>query len=411
MTRRCRWLCPVWAPLVLLSLIAAGCGSQGDLGGSVPDASISPDGAQDDGPPFALPVYRIGPRSAFQGAFGQDPIHGTIEIPLAAGVTSFSDWTFSGHGLVSGAAQAMGEAQQVGGRLLAELTIEIDTAFSAPAEAREIITATSPGGIVLTAVLAADRTIEFSPESTARNALALAGVREAAEPFFEVYYTGLRAGDDPAIDAAVPSVAGAIESRLSGPGDSGVLPGGTARFGTGVFEALDAAIGDGPAPIVDPPGCRMCLGTVSLPSAGGQVAVFGDSGPMPHMPAATDQLSFFFYTVPLTGDLYLRQRLADGGQSPASAGFQVEEDEIEPPAGLTLTLEEGGARACGADPGNWVVFFASGTELAVGFVTLKATETCVFLPGDQIHEDVGLLTAMQVAPDRRISPPSETVFP
>ena len=398
---------------VPLALLLAACSADpapaGDASPGGLDASA--DAAPADGPPFAMPLYRIGPRSAFGGSFGQAPIAGTIELPRSAGVESFADWTFRGHGLAGGPATSASEPEEVGDRLVSEIVIEIDTASSSPAEDREILTARSPDGLVLTAVLEADGTVAFSPESTARNALSLAAVREDAAPFEEVYYTGLRAGDDPILDAKVFAIATAIGEHLAGGGDGGILPGGAARAGTEVFRRIDAAIGEGPAPVIEPPACAGCLGRAGLPAGAGQAAFRSEGGTSPHVPVTGEAFSFFFYTAPAGGDLHLRQRLPDGTQSPASDPFQIGTDDPELPEAVTLTLEGAGARACGATPGHWVVFLASGTELAVGFAALEASADCVELPARDIPAEVALLTAIQVSPEGRVGPPSETVFP
>jgi hypothetical protein len=313
---------------------------------------------------------------------------------------------------VYGPAGSPSEPREEGGRIIADISINVDTAFSAPADAREILTAISPGGIVLTSVIGASRTIAFSPESTALQALDLAGVREDPVPFEDVYYTGRRAGDDPVLDEAVPGVAAAIEERLHSAGDSGILPSGSAAPGTTVFAAVTAAVGAASPPVVDPPTCGQCLGEITYGAPGGQAAVFTAGGyPLPHFPAATERASFFFYSAATAGALYVRQRLPDGAQSAASSLFQVGDEEATPPGALTLTLDADGARACGADPGNWIVFFSSATELSIGFAAVAPTGGCAFLPAAEIPEQAALLSATQISSDRRVGRPSESVFP
>ena len=406
---RCLDTVPSALPLALL--LAACSADVQPAGDAAPGADASGDAAAGDGPPFAMPLYRIGPRSAFGGSFGQEPIAGTIELPASAGVGSFADWTFRGHGLAGGPATSASAPDEVGDRVVSQIVIEIDTATSAPGDAREILTASSPDGLVLTAVLEADRTVAFSPESTARNALSLAAVREDPAPFEEVYYTGLRAGDDPILDARVFAVATAIAENLAGGGDGAILPGGAARAGSDVFRRIDAAIGEGEAPVVEPPACAACLGRAELAAGAGQAAFRSAGGTSPHVPVAGEAFSFFFYTAPAAGELHLRQRLPDGTQSPASDPFRIGTETPALPEPVTLTLEETGARACGATAGHWVVFLSSGTELAVGFAAVEATSDCVELPAADIPSEVALLSAIQVSPEGRIGPPSETVFP
>ena len=114
-----RSFCETLTALVVL-LLAGACGEPRATT-EQPDASQSVDASSDQ--PFSLPLYRIGSRNGLQGSFVQNPISGTIELPIGAGISSFADWTFVGHGIESGPADSVSAPRRVGDRTVADITI------------------------------------------------------------------------------------------------------------------------------------------------------------------------------------------------------------------------------------------------------------------------------------------------
>jgi hypothetical protein len=385
-------------------------------------ATPAPDsGAPDSGTPDAghlvLPLFRVGPRSSFQGGFGQQ-LTGTLSLPATAGVSSFDGWEVTSR--VQTGTLALSPARNDGGTLEADLDLTITTGSTAPATDREVFSAVSPdGGAVLLATLDDQRQLRFSIESTALQALALAEVRPN-EPFlFEAYYFGARKGDRPALDSAVPAVAAAMHALLSATGSTGVSTAGFARPGTPVFAAIDSATSTPsmPAPVVTPGASSQHLTSVATSGEPGTLAVWlGDGAPLPNLPvlAGRRTVPLFFYSIDPTGlPLYVRFRAEDGGQTPASAVFTLPGATATPPAGPEVTLGADQVTACNVTPGNQVVFFNSGTELAVGFAAVAAPLDggCATLPRSAVTPDVGLLHAAQVTPQGLVGSPGNTLFP
>jgi hypothetical protein len=409
--------------LLLIVACSAACGSDPDgngpdpdAGGSLADARVAPDASTTPdarpGPgvrPFPLPLYRVGPRFQFNGFFGGPVVPVTIAVPSGTvGVTSFADWQFIGHGPAPRTAITAGATRTEDGNLVADLTVDFDFATTNPITAREILTAMSPDGtIVLTTTLTDDGRAHFTVRETARQVLAIAGVREQPIHDEAVYWFGARAGDDAAIDAACPAVEAAIAARLTTAGTSGITVTGFASPSTPVFAAVDAAVGSLDAPLVTAPATTTRLGIVDLAAAGEQAAFSMNGAPLPHIPADQTRFSFFFYTLFSPGPTYLRVRAADGAQSRASAVFAAPTaPDAARPGVPAVAIVDNQLRACGGSPEHWMVFLTGGTELATGFAAAEVgADGCAVLPPEALPEgaDLHFVETMQVSPDLRIS--------
>lgn len=394
--------------LPLLCFCNKGPGTRTDL-----DSSTNPD-------PVPIPTFRLGPRSSMGvGFYGPYKFKGTISVPVGTkGFVDFSSFEVMGHG-GSGTVDTVSAPRQEGGMWVSDLTVSVNTYADVPAQSREILTAVSADkSIVLTAVLTKNNKINFSPGSTARQVLSLAGVCSDSRALEEVYYFGVRKGDDPKIDRAVPAVESAITSLLTAHGSSGIYNTGFAVSDTAVFDAVDNSVG---APGVDPPvvaapATFASLGTVRLPANVTQVAIWMGGQVLPQMvlPQDTTALGFFFYSLGAGPEtpMYVRARLSDGTQTRASPVFHVPRAANDLPDSPTVTLVTGGAQACGSR-GHWILFLNSSTELALGFEALKAEDAdgCVFVPSQSYPPDTSLLSAVQITKGLLVSPAGNIVFP
>jgi hypothetical protein len=267
----------------------------------------------------------------------------------------------------------------------------------------------------LATTLDSSKELHFSLASTALQALASAEVREDPIPFEEVYYTGARPGDRVDLDDHVAAVASAMEAHLTDVGNTGVTTRAQALPETVVFNAIETMFAGVPAPVVVAPATAGHLGKITAP-AGSTLAFFSEStGYSPHftLPPGDQEASFFLYSVALDQPRYLRARQPSGDNSLASSTFLVPSTPPGPgPDAPTLELLTTVARACGGVVGNFLVFFSSSTELAVGFAAVPVgADGCGSLSLAEIPTEVGLLNAIQVAPDLRFSDPSGIVFP
>lgn len=411
----------------LLVLLCAGCNCGGlevpllDAGidSGAPDAGTADAGATDagaaDAGPVVLPLFRIGPRSSFQGAFGQPAITGSITLPLGPQTpTDFTGWSISSP-VMSGTVAFAPPADDAGLREVG-FTVTLSTASSAPLAARELFTAASPdAGTILRTVLSPQGQLHFTLDSSALQALSVSEARAEDSFLAEAYYLGAAPGDVPALDSAVPAVSGAMRTLFTATGRTGLSPSGFPLPGTAVFDAVDQgrATSGLAAPVVTPGASSLHVTEVALPGTAGTLALFvGGRAPQPSMPipAGTTRAGFFLYSLGSVSEpLFVRFTTADGGHSPASARFQLPEPLGSGPAEPTLALDAGVARACGLTANHHVVFFASSTELAIGFAAAQTDGGCVTLA--PVPAVVGLLNAAQVAPDGRVGAPSNTVFP
>jgi hypothetical protein len=371
--------------------------------------------AVDAGPTFEVPVpsYRLGPRSTFGGSFAQAVQPGTIRLPATLASEDLDSWMISSR---AGAAIADAQPPRLeGDELVIDFTIQLDTLFEVPAMSRELFTATA-GPVVLSTVADPDDSLHFTLGSTALQALALAGVRDDDLPLEEVYATGARPGDEPALDRVVAAVVPVLADALAEEGTTHVDASGMAAPGSTVFAAVDQAIAaDGVAtPIVHAPSSLVHLGVLEVDPVGGRVALFVGRRPLAHMavPPGTTRVGFWFLTIALGDDvpIHARQRTPAGLQSRASTIFTVPTTVPAAPPAPTLTIEADGFRACGGTPGSTILFVALGTEIAVGFDArlVPADGGCVTAadPGG-----VALLGAMQISPEGVVGEPSETLFP
>ena len=383
------------------------------------DASPGDAGVR-EGPPFALPIYRLGPRLAFGGGFSLE-VSGRIALPsAAASAGDLDDLEVHGHGLPAGVPVQIETPRVEGDRLVADFRATVSFIADDPVRSREIFRAELPSlGARLFGLLGAGDVLHFDLESTARQALALSRIPEEGGLYAEeVSYFGLAEGDDLAIDHAVPTIAAELEAALIARAGSALAPTGFATPSSELFLLLDASVAGArlAAPGVEAPASAVHLGRLSGLRGGEQVALWlGTNGPLPTfvLPQGATEASFFFYSVGAVGpEIYARQR-GGASQTPASERFVVPTTPApELPGDPSLTLHESGdAEACDLTPGHHVVFFSSGTELAIGFAAIAVESHCHTLRAAEIPEGVGLLTAMQVNGEGVIGPPSNIVFP
>ncbi|MEM9075115.1 MAG: hypothetical protein AAGE52_41845 [Myxococcota bacterium] len=423
--------------LALLCVVFSWLGCGDDSGGPI-DASASDSGASDsaasdsaaadsaadgapDGGPDAsvemsipLPIFRIGPRNGRAGAFGPFAIEATVALPEDTdGFTDFDDWTFAGHG--GAHTFTVGETRREGGRLVADVAMNLTFATDTPGGTRELVTARSASGaITLVSVIDADDRVTFDLASAARQALSLATLSEDESFFQEAYFFGAREGDDAALDAEVAEIVTVMETQLRDAGDAGLNEFGFARTGTPVFEAIDRAVGSEAAPTIVPPASARHLGILEG-VAGSTVALWVNEFPSVHfnVPEGASRAGFFFFVPAPDPELDVYARTRDGGgDSAASQVFRVPASDETSPPDTTLELTADGARACGGEAGNQFVFFASATELAVGFALREpGADGCATLPSAEISPEALLLSAAQITPELEVGPPSASVFP
>jgi hypothetical protein len=403
--------------LVCVSLLLAACGDA--TNGVTPDAGSDPRvDASSDERPFPLPVFRIGPRSAFGGGFGPFEFTGTIRLPTTTrDFTSFSGWRFYAHGPGPGVPVTLSSTTVAGTDKVATFTISVTTASTAPREAREVFTAISPDeSITLFTVLAEDSTLSFTLASTARQAILRARVRSDDPILEDAYYWGAAAQDDAALDDQVDSVASAMATSLEANGSNGISPSGFPRSESPVFSALDAAVATSgtSALVVEPPPSQGHVGVVRNTGAGHFALWLGDHGPSPTMtvPPGTADVGFFFGTTSLTTDTRVHARMltAAGQHTPASQVFQIA-TASSGPTSPTLSWNTGAVRACGLAAASWALFIAPQTELAVGFAAAQAGhDGCAELPTADVPAAVTAVAAYEVTAQRAIGLPSETAL-
>jgi hypothetical protein len=160
-----------------------------DAGTDAGHSDVGTEGVADAGG-FTLPLFRIGPRTTSQGAFGQGSLQGALSLPVTANTpTTFEGWEVRSQ-FAAGTVTFASTVDDGGTRAVA-FAYELTTASSAPRESREIITATSADSrTVLMTVLDGRRELHFSLESTALQALALNEVRTRLPIFTEAYLDG-----------------------------------------------------------------------------------------------------------------------------------------------------------------------------------------------------------------------------
>lgn len=362
---------------------------------------------------LVLPLFRVGPRSRFQGIYGPADLAGHFTLPvLDGGPRSFDGWVVRSR--VNLGTTFVTNTWLDGGFHQASMSARVSTATSAPGLAREVFSAESPdGGTVLLATLDAQGLLEFSLESTALQALALAEVRVSGPLLSEDYDFGARSGDRPALELAVPSVMAAIRAELEATGHSGLSRSGVASPGSGVFRAIDAARATPglPPPHVVPGSSGRHLTVVGVEPSAIALGIWpAGEDPLPIVPVSGITVPLFFHALNLEGvPLVARYRSLDGGSSPASSVFVLGPSPAPLPEGLVTEFDAGVATACGVAAGNTAVFFETSTELAVGFAAARPSpgESCV----QARVPSVPLLNAAQVTPQGLVGDPGNIVFP